>query len=66
MRLANPLSDEEPLLRTTLLPGLLAALRRNVGRGTTDVALFEVGSVYRPGPRPAAAGPAAAGRPPPH
>ena len=34
LRLANPLSDEAPLLRTTLLPGLFAALRRNVGRGT--------------------------------
>jgi phenylalanyl-tRNA synthetase beta chain len=50
VRLANPLSDSEPLLRTTLLPGLLAALRRNVGRGTVDVALFEVGPVVRPGP----------------
>ena len=52
LRLANPLSEEEPLLRTTLLPGLLAALRRNVGRGTHDVALFEVGPVFRPGPDP--------------
>ncbi|HET9945159.1 MAG TPA: phenylalanine--tRNA ligase subunit beta, partial [Actinomycetes bacterium] len=50
VRLANPLSDEEPLLRTTLLPGLLATLRRNVGRGNQDVALFEVGPVFRPGP----------------
>ena len=50
VRLANPLSDSEPLLRTTLLPGLLAALRRNVGRGTVNVALFEVGPVVRPGP----------------
>ncbi|MDQ1600233.1 MAG: phenylalanyl-tRNA synthetase beta chain [Actinomycetota bacterium] len=50
VRLANPLSDTEPLLRTTLLPGLLAALRRNVGRGTVNVALFEVGPVVRPGP----------------
>ncbi|HEX6937247.1 MAG TPA: phenylalanine--tRNA ligase subunit beta [Actinomycetes bacterium] len=50
LRLANPLSDEEPLLRTTLLPGLLAALRRNVSRGNGDVALFEVGLVFRPGP----------------
>jgi phenylalanyl-tRNA synthetase beta chain len=50
LRLLNPLSDEEPLLRTTLLPGLLAALRRNVGRGTSDVALFEIGQVFRPRP----------------
>jgi phenylalanyl-tRNA synthetase beta chain len=52
LRLANPLSDEEPYLRTTLLPGLLATLRRNVGRGFTDVALFESGLVFRPGPGP--------------
>jgi phenylalanyl-tRNA synthetase beta chain len=45
--LANPISDEQPGLRTTLLPGLLASLRRNVGRGTTDVALFESGTVVR-------------------
>ena len=48
LRLANPISEAEPLLRTTLLPGLLTALRRNVGRGNTDLALFEVGRVYRP------------------
>jgi phenylalanyl-tRNA synthetase beta chain len=47
VELANPISDEEPALRTTLLPGLLAALRRNVGRGSTDVALFEQGLVFR-------------------
>jgi phenylalanyl-tRNA synthetase beta chain len=46
--LANPLSEEEPELRTTLLPGLLATLRRNVGRGTENVSLFEMGLVYRP------------------
>jgi phenylalanyl-tRNA synthetase beta chain len=50
LRLANPISETEPLLRTTLLPGLLAALRRNVGRGSTDVALFEIGRVFRPRP----------------
>ncbi|MFG2891591.1 phenylalanine--tRNA ligase subunit beta [Streptomyces sp. NPDC048248] len=46
--LVNPLSDEEPDLRTTLIPGLLNALRRNVGRGTHDLALFETGLVFRP------------------
>lgn len=50
LRLANPISEEQPLLRTTLLPGLLAALRRNVGRGATDVAVYESGLVFRPGP----------------
>jgi phenylalanyl-tRNA synthetase beta chain len=47
LRLANPLSDAQPSLRTTLLPGLLATLRRNIARGNTDVALFEAGLVYR-------------------
>jgi phenylalanyl-tRNA synthetase beta chain len=46
--LANPLDDTEPGLRTTLLPGLLATLRRNHGRGAQDVALFETGLVFHP------------------
>ncbi|MGW0083351.1 phenylalanine--tRNA ligase subunit beta [Streptomyces sp. NPDC003393] len=46
--LVNPISDEEPSLRTTLLPGLLGALRRNDGRGSHDLALFETGLVFRP------------------
>lgn len=50
LRLANPLNEEEPLLRTTLLPGLFKALARNVGRGLSDVALFETGLVYLPKP----------------
>jgi len=55
VRLANPLSDEEPYMRTTLLPGLLATLRRNIGRGNRDVALYELGLVFLPsdaGPPP--------------
>ena len=47
-RLVNPLSEAEPELRTSLLPGLLATLARNVGRGIRDVALFEMGLVYLP------------------
>ncbi|MCP9959629.1 phenylalanine--tRNA ligase subunit beta [Streptomyces sudanensis] len=50
VKLVNPLSDEEPALRTTLLPGLLAALRRNDGRGSHDLALFETGLVFRAAP----------------
>jgi phenylalanyl-tRNA synthetase beta chain len=46
VRLANPLSEEQPYLRTTLLPGLLAAAQRNTSRGTTDLALFEHGSAF--------------------
>ncbi|MCX4668536.1 phenylalanine--tRNA ligase subunit beta [Streptomyces sp. NBC_01381] len=48
VKLVNPLSDEEPALRTTLLPGLLGALRRNEGRGSHDLALFETGLVFEP------------------
>ncbi|MFG3249187.1 phenylalanine--tRNA ligase subunit beta [Streptomyces sp. NPDC048187] len=48
VKLVNPLSDEEPALRTTLLPGLLGALRRNDGRGAHDLALFETGLVFHP------------------
>ncbi|WP_231156951.1 phenylalanine--tRNA ligase subunit beta [Streptomyces sp. CNZ748] len=48
VKLVNPLSDEEPALRTSLLPGLLAALRRNDGRGSHDLALFETGLVFQP------------------
>lgn len=49
VRLANPLSDERPLMRTSVVSTLVDALRRNVGRGHKDVALFELGLVFRPG-----------------
>jgi phenylalanyl-tRNA synthetase beta chain len=52
LRLSNPLSEAEPELRTTLLPGLLDTLRRNLGRGHRDVALFETGLVFRPAEDP--------------
>jgi phenylalanyl-tRNA synthetase beta chain len=44
---ANPLSDEAPALRTTLLPGLVGAARRNLSRGAAEVALGEIGLVFR-------------------
>jgi phenylalanyl-tRNA synthetase beta chain len=47
----NPLSEEEPALRTTLLPGLLATLARNLSRGQRDLALFEHGAVFPGGNR---------------
>jgi phenylalanyl-tRNA synthetase beta chain len=54
---ANPLSEDEPLLRTTLLPGLFRVLGWNIGRGFGDVGLFEIGMVFRPRPGAAAAAP---------
>jgi phenylalanyl-tRNA synthetase beta chain len=56
VRLANPLSSEEPSYTTTLLPGLFKAAARNLGRGAAaGVALFETGTVAFPvdrGPAP--------------
>jgi len=49
VRIANPLSEDEPFLRTTLIPGLLRVLARNIGRGFGDVALYEAGLVFRLG-----------------
>jgi phenylalanyl-tRNA synthetase beta chain len=53
--LANPLSAEEPAYTTTLLPGVLRAAARNIGRGASGVSLFETGTVAFPvdrGPAP--------------
>ncbi|OBF22194.1 phenylalanine--tRNA ligase subunit beta [Mycobacterium sp. ACS4331] len=44
----NPLESDRPHLATTLLPGLLEALGRNVARGTVDVALFAIAQVVEP------------------
>jgi phenylalanyl-tRNA synthetase beta chain len=55
VRLSNPLSQELPLYTTTLLPGVLDAASRNLGRGASGVALFETGTVAFPanrGPAP--------------
>jgi phenylalanyl-tRNA synthetase beta chain len=49
VRLANPLVASQPLMRTNLLVTLLDTARRNVARGNTDVAVFELGLVTMPG-----------------
>ena len=48
VRVVNPLSDEAPLMRTSVLATLVDALRRNVSRGRDDVGLFEIGMVTLP------------------
>jgi phenylalanyl-tRNA synthetase beta chain len=55
IRLPTPLTAEQAVLRTTLLPSLASAARRNLELGDEDVALFEIAHVYRPSgePRPA-------------
>jgi phenylalanyl-tRNA synthetase beta chain len=55
VRLLNPLSEEAPLLRTSVLDTLLDTLRRNVARGQRDVALYEVGLVAEASARGGAA-----------
>lgn len=47
LELANPISAEMSSMRPSLLPGLVAAARRNRDRGFSDAALFEVGQAYR-------------------
>jgi len=50
IRLANPLSSEAPALATTLAPGVLRAVARNVGRGQSSVAVWQVAPVFLVGP----------------
>jgi phenylalanyl-tRNA synthetase beta chain len=45
-KLANPISEEMKVMRPSLLPGLIAAARRNLDRGASSVRLFEVGRRY--------------------
>lgn len=66
LRLANPLSEEQPGMRTSLLVTLLDTARRNVARGTSDLAVFEVGAVTLPRPdAPVAPVPPVGARPEP-
>jgi phenylalanyl-tRNA synthetase beta chain len=51
LTLSNPISTELAAMRPSLLPGLLAAVKRNRDRGFADGALFELGQAYR-GPAP--------------
>ncbi|MFF2273036.1 phenylalanine--tRNA ligase subunit beta [Agromyces sp. NPDC058136] len=48
VRLANALDQSTPYLRRSLLPGLIAAAKRNRSRGLVDVDLFELGLVFLP------------------
>jgi len=50
MKLANPLDPQTGLLRRSILPGLNEIARRNLSRGMTDLALFEIGTVFLPEP----------------
>jgi phenylalanyl-tRNA synthetase beta chain len=45
---ANPLSEEQSVMRTIILPGLLDTVSRNLARKNNNLAFFEVGSVFYP------------------
>lgn len=45
-RLSNPISEELKVMRPSLLPGLIAAARRNLDRDASSVRLFEIGRRY--------------------
>jgi len=48
VQILNPLTEDQAVMRTTLLPGLLENLRHNINRQTTEVAMFEIGKVFLP------------------
>jgi phenylalanyl-tRNA synthetase beta chain len=47
LALANPIAAELSDMRPSLMPGLLMAVQKNADRGYPDVALFEVGQIFR-------------------
>jgi phenylalanyl-tRNA synthetase beta chain len=49
LRLRNPLGEDQAFLRTSLLPGLLAALARNIRHGAKSARLYEVGRTFHAG-----------------
>ena len=59
VRIANPLSEDQSEMRTTLLGSLLDSGARNAARGAERLALFELGSVYLDEPPPGEGGPLA-------
>lgn len=51
LAVVNPVSSEHAVMRTSLLPGLVAALRNNLARQERRVRLFETGQCFLPGER---------------
>lgn len=49
LAIANPLSEEQGVMRTLLMPGLLNTISRNLARRNQNLAFFEMGSVFIPG-----------------
>jgi phenylalanyl-tRNA synthetase beta chain len=45
--LRNPLTEDQKILRSSLVPGLVRAAERNFNRGSSSVAIFEIGRVFK-------------------
>ena len=48
VKLENPTAHYDPVLRTTLLPGLLRSVARNTAQHADEIALFEIARIYEP------------------
>jgi phenylalanyl-tRNA synthetase beta chain len=49
LMLRNPLTEDQKILRPSLVPGLIRAAERNFNRGSNSVALFEIGRTFKAG-----------------
>ncbi len=48
LRIRNPISENQSVMRTTLIPGLLANIQYNLNRRVSDIQIFEMGRVFHP------------------
>jgi len=48
LRIRNPISESQSVMRTTLIPGLLANIQHNINRRISDIQIFELGRVFHP------------------
>ena len=48
--LLNPISEEQSVMRTTLVPGMLETVQRNMSRQQNNLRLFEIGKIFLPQP----------------
>ncbi len=52
VQILNPLGEDQSIMRTTLVPGMLEVLSTNLNRKLTELSLFEINKVYRPSLNP--------------
>ncbi|MEW6624805.1 MAG: phenylalanine--tRNA ligase subunit beta [Bacillota bacterium] len=49
VRIANPLSEDGAVMRTTMIPGLMDVMIKNINRKITSISIYELGKTYHPG-----------------